>query len=144
MVEPTTPEEQVTNLEEEGTPRPHQDSYFLPGKIGGRNVQCLLDSGCTTNILSKHVFDRLPSTLKDRLEARRTHGALADGTQISFYGLVSLELKLRGDRITEVFVVGRISEDVILGDALPVRQEVYYDIWRAYPEFGWQRVQMYR
>ena len=75
-------EETVTNLEEEGMPRPHQDSYFLPGKIGGRNVQCLLDSGCTTNILSKHVFDWLPSVLKDRLEARRTHGALADGTQI--------------------------------------------------------------
>ena len=95
VVEPTVQEERVTNMKEEGTPRPHQDSYFLPGKIRGRNVQCLLDSGCTTNILSKHVFDRLPSALTDRLEARRTHAALADGTQISFYVLVSLELKLK-------------------------------------------------
>ena len=61
------------------------------------------------------MFDRLLSVFKDRLEARRTHGVLADGTQISFYGLVSLELKLKGDRIPEVFVVGPISKDVILG-----------------------------
>ena len=54
---PHVPEVNISKMEEEGATRPHQDSYFLPGKIGGRNVQCLLDSGCMTNILSKHVFD---------------------------------------------------------------------------------------
>ena len=91
---PDTADSHVSHLEEEGIFRPHQDSYFLPGKIGGRNLQCLLDSGCTTNILSKHVFDRLPTRFKEQLEAKKTHGALADGTQISFYGLIRVELRL--------------------------------------------------
>ena len=107
----------IFNIEEEEdyTSRPHQDSCFVPGKIGGRNLQCLLDSGCTTNILSKHVFDRLPSRLRDQLEARQIHGAMADGTQMALYGIIRLELRLSGLKIEEVFVVGQINEDVILG-----------------------------
>jgi len=35
--------------------QPHRDSYFLPGKITGRDVTFLLDSSCTTNLLSRRV-----------------------------------------------------------------------------------------
>ena len=106
----------VNNTDEECyTARPHHDSYFVGGKIGGRPLQCLIDTGCTTNILSKHSFDRLPTRLKERLEARQTHGAMADGTRLQFYGVIRLELRLKGMCLEEVFVVGKISEDVILG-----------------------------
>ena len=39
--------------------RPFGPSYFIPGKIEGKPVLCLLDTGCTTNLIGKHVFDRL-------------------------------------------------------------------------------------
>jgi len=32
--------------------QPHGSSYFLPGKLAGKPAHFLLDSGCTTNILS--------------------------------------------------------------------------------------------
>ena len=50
----------------------------------------------------------------DQLEAMQTHVAAADGTQLAFSGIIRLELRIRGLKIEEVFVVGRIN-DVILG-----------------------------
>ena len=41
--------------------QPYSNSYFIPGTIEGRPVQFLVDTGCTTNLISKHVFDRLPT-----------------------------------------------------------------------------------
>ena len=45
--------------------RPYSTSYFLPGKLERRPVQFLVDTGCTTNLLSKHIFDR-PRTSEER------------------------------------------------------------------------------
>jgi len=39
--------------------QPHGNSYFLPGKIAGKPANFLLDSGCTTNLLSRQFFDTL-------------------------------------------------------------------------------------
>ena len=38
-------------------------SYFIPGRVEGKPVLCLLDTGSTTNLVGKHVFDRLPEKL---------------------------------------------------------------------------------
>jgi len=47
--------------------QPHGDSYFLPGKVAGKAVTFLLDSGCTTNLLSRRVFKTLPRQDRDRV-----------------------------------------------------------------------------
>ena len=46
--------------------RPHQASYFIPGRVEGRPAQFLLDTGCTTNLLAKHLFDRLPESIRSQ------------------------------------------------------------------------------
>ena len=99
------------------TRRPHHDSYFLPGKVGGRPVQCVIDTGCTINILSKHSFDRLPARLKERFEAKQSHEAMVDGTQLVFLSsqVYGVELRLKGLCLEEVFVVGRVNDNIILG-----------------------------
>ena len=90
-------------------------SYFFPGKLEGRPVQFLVDTGCTTNLLSKQVFDRLPERVKNCLEESDSHGIMADGTQLPFYGRLRLPLRVRDVKTEEVFVVSRINEDAILG-----------------------------
>ena len=67
--------------------RPNITSYFLPGKQEGRPVQFLIDTGCTTNLLSKSVFDQFPERIKSGLVIIVI---MADGTQLSFYGVLSL------------------------------------------------------
>ena len=46
---------------------------------------------------------------------KKSYGAMANETTLPFYGAIRLDLKLRGLRLEEIFVVGRVSEDVILG-----------------------------
>ena len=61
---------QLTQLEP--LDRPFGPSYFIPGKVKGKPVLCLLDTGFTTNLIGKHVFDCLPD------------GMMADGTRLLF------------------------------------------------------------
>jgi hypothetical protein len=80
-----------------------------------RVIQCLIDTGCTTNLLSKHIFDKLSTETRARLAECNGHGLMADGTQLPFYGTIRLPVRLREVRTEETFVVSRISEDAILG-----------------------------
>ena len=104
----------VTNAAEY-VDRPFQSSYFLPGRIEGVPVQFLIDTGCNTNLLSKQVFDRLPERIRAGLEESDTHGVMADGTRLPFYGVLRVAGRLRDVKIEEAFVVSRLGEDVILG-----------------------------
>ena len=120
-----------TDDEELWPSHPHQHSYFVPGRVGGRQVQCLIDWSCTTNILSKHCFDRLPTRLRERMEVKHTHGTMADETQLPFYGVIQLEVRTKGLCLEEVFVVGRVSEDLILGMPF-LSTPMCHDIWGPY------------
>ena len=76
--------------------RPFGFSYFIPGWVEGKPVLCLLDTGCTTNLVEKHVFDRLPEKLKGQLVESNTHGMMADGTRLPFHGVIQLRIRLEG------------------------------------------------
>ena len=78
-------------------------------------MQFLLDTGCNTNLLSKKVFDRLPERIRAGLEECNTHGVMADGTRLPFYGVLRVAGRLRDVKMEEAFVVSRLGEDVILG-----------------------------
>jgi len=94
----------------------HGSSYFLPGKVAGKPAHFLLDSGCTTNILSRQFFDTLGVTIKKGLEPYKgDHGTLADGWCIPFYGIIELTGRIRDQTIQQTFIVGQLNEDVILG-----------------------------
>ena len=95
--------------------RPYATRYFLSGELGDKQVQFLVDTGCTTNLLSKQVFDKLPEQMKHSLEESKSHGTMFDGTKLPFYGMVRLPLRVRKVKTKEVFVVSCIKEDAILG-----------------------------
>ena len=63
--------------------RPIGSSYFLPGKAEGKAVLFLIDTGCNTNLLSKHLFDKLPDKIKKTLEPCSSHGEMADGSEFA-------------------------------------------------------------
>ena len=95
--------------------RPYGASYFLPGKLAGHPVHFLIDTGCTTNLLGKHVFDRLPPYVRSQMEECDSHGVMADGTRLPFYGVIRASLQLREAKAEDSFVISQISEDAILG-----------------------------
>jgi len=96
--------------------QPHESSYFLPGKIAGKPANFLLDSGCTTNLLSRQFLDTLSTKVRNGLEPYEgDHGTLADGSCIPFYGIIELTGCVRDQTIQETLIVGQLNEDAILG-----------------------------
>ena len=54
--------------------------YLLPEKLEGKPVRFLLDTGFTTSLLSKQVFNRLAEQVKGYLEGSDSHGIIAERT----------------------------------------------------------------
>ena len=134
-------EEVETSLEAQQVyDRPHQASYFIPGRVEGRPVQFLLDTGCTTNLLGKHVFDRLPERVKAERKEYARHGLLADGTRLPFYGIIRLSMRLRQVKTEEVFIISQISEDAILGMPFLVERRCAMDFKRPVLKIDGQEV----
>ena len=86
--------------------QPHQLSFSLPGRVGGVPVQVLVDTGCTTNLLSKRVFDQLLRNTQAGKEEYAAHGIMANGARLAFSGLLRTELRVRQHHGKETFVVG--------------------------------------
>jgi len=84
--------------------------------VAGKAVTFLLDSGCTTNLLSRRVFETLPHQDRDRVRPYTgEHGTLADGSCIPFYGIIELPGRVRDQAVQETFVISQLEEDAILG-----------------------------
>lgn len=60
--------------------------YFLLDKIGGRAILLLMDTRCTTKMISKHMFDRLLEPIRSREYYEDAHGTLGDGSILQIYG----------------------------------------------------------
>ena len=79
-------------------------------------MQFLIDTGCTTNLIGKHVFDRLPQAVKATLQLDSgPYGTMADGTALELHGVIELPCRLKDQSLTETFVVSKLGEDAILG-----------------------------
>jgi len=86
--------------------QPYGSSYFLPEKLSGKAATFLLDTGCTTNLLSRRLFDTLGAREQASLEPYEgAHGTLVDGSCIPFYGIISLPGRVRDRAIHEMFIV---------------------------------------
>jgi len=68
---------QVMSPPETNRSQPYESSYFLPGKISGKAATFLLDIGCTTNLMSKRLFDTHGAQERGSIELYEgAHGTL--------------------------------------------------------------------
>ena len=100
-------EEAPTGPEIKLLERPHRSTWFLPGRIRRVPVQILMDTACTTNLMSKAVFDKLDRATKDSVEPCEAFGTLADGRKLRFHGMVKTNLRILYYRVEETFVIGQ-------------------------------------
>ena len=90
-------------------------SLFVPGRVAGRSLSFLVDTGCTHNLLSRMVFDRLPAQTRQQMIYGETVAAMADGSGLHIYGSIGLTGRLRNVPFEARFLVCRISDNAILG-----------------------------
>jgi len=94
----------------------HGSSYLLPGKLAGKAATFLLDTGCTTHLLSRRLFDTPNARDWVNLEPYEgEHDTLVDGSCIPFYGVIELTGRVCDQVISETFIVSQLKKDVILG-----------------------------
>jgi len=131
---PTEREVSPTRVRHKGRVRvqPHGNSYFLPAKIAGKAVTFLLDSGCTTNLVSHQLFDTLSAKLRGEMEPYNGECCtLADGSCILFDGIIELTGRVRDQTIQEMFIVSQLKEDAILGMSFLKRHGCHIDFSKS-------------
>ena len=96
----------------------------------------LVDTGCNTNLVSKRVFDRLPKHIQEQRMECDTHGQMADGTRLPFYGVVQIPIRVRDVKKEKIFVVRQINEDAILGMPFLARYDCNVDFARPVVTIG--------
>ena len=89
--------------------------YFLLGKVHGKAVKFLRDSGSTANIVAQHVWERMSKGVRDQLLPYSSHGVLADGSQMEISGTMKCSGRLRDIAFIAQLLVCPIREDGILG-----------------------------
>ena len=92
-----------------------QTCLYLPGKIEGRSLQYLLDTGSSDNILSRTFFNDLPRRIQQTLQTSETTASMADGSGLHIYGTIELTCRIRTLRVTIRFRVANITNEAILG-----------------------------
>ena len=91
-------------------------ALYIPGKVEGHVMHFLLDSGCTLNLLSKRMLERLPARVTNDLQPfEHSAGTLADGSDLLFLGQVEVNGRVRSESVQLSFVVADITPDAILG-----------------------------
>ena len=105
------------------TPPTGKGCLYAPGRIVNKKISFLIDTGCSHNLLSKTVFDRLTADVRLRLQPLESTAALADGSGLPLYGSITLGGKIRNVPFQAEFLVGRISDEAILGMVFLQEQE---------------------
>ena len=89
--------------------------YFLPGRVGGHPVSCLVDSGCTMTVLSYRIFTRLRNNIRAHQKGAAGVARVADGSTTATHGEIELSGQLRHWKFTHNFLIADIQEDVLIG-----------------------------
>jgi len=112
--------------------QPYGSSYFILGKLTRKVATFLLDTGCTTNLLCRRLFDTLSARDRASLEPYKgEHGTLADGSCIPFYGVIELTGRVCDQMISETFIVSQLKEDAILGMPFLKRHRCHIDFYKS-------------
>ena len=87
---------------------------YLPAKINGRDIDCLVDTGATLSLVSDRHWMLIYGQTKD-LKFFQRDIVSAAGTPLSIKGQGSISIDVHGSTYNMDVVVADIDTDVILG-----------------------------
>ena len=110
-----TPEERPPSHHIQVRAAGRDTGMFLRGMVSGTQVEWLVDTGCSTTILSSRKYDE--ASPADRPALQPYVGTLlsADNTPILVRGCASVRLQLHGRRLQHEVIVADIANEGLLG-----------------------------
>ena len=97
--------------EDEGSP-------YVIGKIGGKEYECLLDTGPTKSIISPEVYLNHPGRNDPALREYKDRLVSIDKSPVAVSGDVEWEVDLCGTILVGHFTIAEMADDVVLGIGL--------------------------
>ena len=97
--------------------------YYLPGQVERQGCMFLLDTGSTLNLISRQIFEKLPSRYQSQLRPTTYHGVTASGDPLPYHGVITLSGRLRTVPFTAEFAVADIAQEAILGISFFTKNE---------------------
>ena len=88
------------------------------GKIGGKEYECLLDTGATKSIISPEVYLNHPHRNDLALRECKDRLVSIDKSPVAVRGEVELEVDMCGTILVGHFMIAEIADDVVLGIGL--------------------------
>ena len=92
-----------------------ENGLYVLGKIGNQQVKFLLDTGASTCLLSKNIFDKLHPDFQTKFLPDSNILIAAGGAHLNQYGQFSTEVCIDGKLTACNFIVADITDDGILG-----------------------------
>ena len=103
---------------------PRYDGVYIRGKIQGKSVFYTVDTGATSTILSKKVYDELPTNTKPELKCKGVNPfSCADGRTMKYVGKAKFEMYLGSLKLERELAVAEIEDDILLGADI-IQQDV--------------------
>lgn len=94
-------------------------------------MEFLIDKGCNTDLIARRIFDRVPTTIRNKVQEYDHTGYLADGSPLPFLGLIRLEGRLKSVPFATDFVINEIGKDAILGMSFLKQNQCQIDFLSA-------------
>ena len=105
--------------------------YYLPGNVERQKCMFLLDTGCTFNIISRQLFERLTPRIQSQLRPTTYHGITDSGSPLPLHGMITLSGRLRTVPFTAEFAVADIAQEAILGISFFTKNECGFSFKEA-------------
>jgi transposase InsO family protein/predicted aspartyl protease len=92
-----------------------QDGLYMPVKIGGVEINCLIDTGSTVTVLHPRKYHSMDEKRRPRLQEVAVKLRMADGGLVTPLGSALFQLQIQGRTYHQRILVADVEAPVVLG-----------------------------
>ena len=117
--------------------------FYVPGLVETRNVDWLVDTGCTVTLISDRVFRQIPEDNRPELLPPTKLLSSADGTRLKALGETVINITVGQKTVPHRSVIAEISNDGLLGMDFLKEHEFHIDFKRNQLSCGDESIEAY-
>ena len=91
------------------------DSLFLPGSAFGRDIDWLVDTGCSVTLIASSVYNSIPYHERPKLDTYTRVLTQAGGTPLRVLGKADMTLKIGKQKVKHTVIIADCVDSGILG-----------------------------
>ncbi|MES9884745.1 MAG: reverse transcriptase domain-containing protein [Sedimenticola sp.] len=102
-------------IEADAQPDTDHDGLFILLKIGGRDVNCLVDTGSTLSVMHPSRYEAIPEQERPKLATTDNNIRMADGGLVKLQGKATFTLTINDRTFEQDMVIADIEVPAVIG-----------------------------